>query len=209
MRQLRERDESRTRTMRQSRLRAFRVASQLEPLGFVPIEDHDDAESGLILFSRNPPDTRAKQRKRSTEVDRTRRPIIERIAPVLEASFSIIGFWVASKKAQPASWFFATLALVILIISLRDGARFWGWKLQISAEELRVRRNFRWSSIAWMKIHEFECVSAGSRNQEAVILTLATNATLSLGIFSYPFARALGDRVRDAITHRSTPVERN
>src|SRR6201999_456570 len=183
---------------------AFRVASQLEPLGFVPIDDHDDAESGLLLLSRNPADTRAKQRKRSTAVDITRRPMIERIAPVLEASFSIFGFWIASEKAQPASWFFAALASVLMIIAMRDGGRFWGWKLQISADALGVRRNFRWSSIAWMTIHAVESVSAGGRNQEAVILTLATNATLSLGIFSYPFARALRDGVRDEITHRST-----
>jgi membrane protein YdbS with pleckstrin-like domain len=178
------------------------VASQLQPLGFARIEDEDDTDSGLLLLSRNSQATRAQQLNGLTNVDITRRPMIERTAPVLEASVSIWSFWVGSTKTQPASWFFTALASIILIIFLRDARRFWGWKLQISADELRVRRNFRWSAISWARIQAVDTISAGGRNQEAVTLTLTANAALSLGIFGYRFAHALRDRLRDEVTRR-------
>jgi hypothetical protein len=81
--------------------RANRVASQLRPLGFEPIEDEDEA--GLLLLSRNPAATRAKQTESWTHVDVSRRPTIERAAPVLEGSLSIWCFWYSIAKAEPKS----------------------------------------------------------------------------------------------------------
>ena len=180
--------------------RANRVASQLRPLGFEPIEDEDEA--GLLLLSRNPAATRAKQTESWTHVDVSRRPTIERAAPVLEGSLSIWCFWYSIAKAEPKSWFYAALASILLIIFLRDVSRFWGWKLQMSQEELRVRRNFRWSAIPWTRIQAAETGPAGGRNQEAVTLTLASNARLRLGTFGYRFAHVLRDRLRKEINQR-------
>jgi membrane protein YdbS with pleckstrin-like domain len=182
--------------------RANRLASQLRPLGFEPIEDEDDTEAGLLLLSRNPAATRAKRRESWTHVDVSRRPIIERAAPVLQGSLSIWCFWYSIAKAEPKSWLYAALASILLIIFLRDVSRFWGWKLQMSPEELRVRRNFRWSAIPWTQVQSAETSPAGGRNQEAVTLTIASNARLCLGTFGYRFARVLRDRLREAITHR-------
>jgi membrane protein YdbS with pleckstrin-like domain len=180
--------------------RANRVASQLRPLGFEPIED--EYEAGRLLLSRNPAATRAKQTESWTQVDVSRRPTIERAAPVLEGSLSIWCFWYSIAKVEPKSWFYAALASILLIIFLRDVSRFWGWKLQMSQEELRVRRNFRWSAIPWTRIQAAETGPAGGRNQEAVTLTLASNARLRLGTFGYRFARVLRDRLRKEINQR-------
>jgi membrane protein YdbS with pleckstrin-like domain len=180
--------------------RANRVASQLRPLGFEPIEDEDEA--GLLLLSRNPAATRAKQTESWTNVDVSQRPTIERAAPVLEGSLSIWCFWYSIAKAEPKSWLYAALASILLIIFLRDVSRFWGWKLQMSPEELRVRRNFRWSAIPWTQIQAAEAGPAGGRSQEAVTLTLASNARLGLGTFGYRFARSLRDCLRKEINQR-------
>jgi membrane protein YdbS with pleckstrin-like domain len=159
--------------------------------------------AGLEIAPRNPVATGAKPRESSIDVDISRRPMIERVAPVLEAPLSIWCFWHSSATAQPTSWLFAALATILLILFLRDVIRFWGWKLQMSPQEMRVRRNYRWTAIPWREIQAVHTVPAGGRNQEAVTLTLAANATLSLGTFSYPFALALRDRLRDEITSQS------
>jgi membrane protein YdbS with pleckstrin-like domain len=182
--------------------RTNRLVSQLRPLGFEPIEDEDDAEAGLLLLSRNPAATRARQTESWTNVDVSQRPTIERAAPVLEGSLFIWCCWYSIAKAEPKSWFYAALASILLIVFLRDVSRFWGWKLQVSPEELRVRRNFRWSAIPWTQIQAAETGSAGGRNQEAVTLTLTSNARLRLGTFGYRFARVLRDRLRKEINQR-------
>lgn len=182
--------------------RANRVSSQLRPLGFEPIEDEDESEAGLLLLSLNPAATRANQTESWTHVDVSQRPTIERAAPVIEGSLSIWCFWYSIAKAEPKSWFYAALAAILLIIFVRDVSRFWGWKLQMSPEELRVRLNFRWSAIPWTQIQTTETGPAGGRNQEAVTLTLASNARLRLGTFGYRFARVLRDRLRKEINQR-------
>jgi len=72
----------------------------------------------------------------------------------------------------------------------------------MSPEELRVRRNFRWSTIPWTQIQAAETGSAGGRNEEAVTLTLTSNTRLRLGTFGYRFARVLRDRLRKEINQR-------
>ena len=62
--------------------------------------------------------------------------------------------------------------------------------------------NFRWSAIPWTQIQAAETGSAGGRNQEAVTLTLTSNARLRLGTFGYRFARVLRDRLRKEINQR-------
>jgi hypothetical protein len=179
--------------------RGNEVVSQLRPWGFAPIEDPDDAESGLLELSRSPAATHAKPREKSAEIDLSRRPLLERVTPVFGAALSIVCFWNSSATAQPTPWLFVILGPVLLIASLSHALRFWGWRLQMSPRELRVRRNFRWTAIPWREIRAANTIPAWGRNQEAVILTLAAHATISLGTFSYPFARALRNRLREAI----------
>jgi len=81
--------------------RTNRLVSQLRPLGFEPIEDEDDAEAGLLLLSRNPAATRAKQTESWTNVDVSQRPTIERAAPVLEGPSSYGAVGIASRKRSP------------------------------------------------------------------------------------------------------------
>jgi hypothetical protein len=182
--------------------RAKQIALQLRPLGFEPLEDEDEASAGMLLLSRNPSATRSKKAQSQASVNISQRPLTERVAPVLEAVLSVWCFWysVAQPARKPA--LMASLGSLLLLIFLWDGSRLWGWKLAIFPEELRVRRYFQWSAIPWAQIHVVEVGPGWGRNQESVILTLASGATLRLGSFGYPFSRVLRDRLRTEIAER-------
>ncbi len=185
--------------------RANQIAPRLAPLGFQPIEDEDDARAGLLTLSRNPAATRAAQREgRRRYGDFSRRPAIDRFTPLFEAGFAVISFWViATQPLQKAglSW---ALGPIFVLLFLWDGTRIWGWKLQVLPAELRVRRNFLWSSIPWTQIRGID-VSPTGRYQETVTLTFTSDAPLRLGRFGYVFARALRDYLREEMAERRTP----
>ena len=131
-------------------------------------------------------------------------PLIERVVPAFYALFSMWLFWFSSRQPLPKSWFYAACASVALIVFLWEVSRTWGWRLQMAPEELQVRRYFRWNVIPWAQIRAVEVRSVRSRGsvREAVTLTLASNATLRLGVFGYLGARALRDRIREEIAQR-------
>jgi len=192
--------------------RAKQVASQIRPLGFEPIEDEDDAGAGILLLSRNPAATRAKQteatRTKQAEsrafADLTRMPIVERVAPVFHAALSIACFWYGTTQSAPTSWLFDFLASVTLIIFLWVGSRVWAWRLEMSAEVLQVRHRFRWTAIPWSQIRAVETKTTYARGAALVTVTLAlaSKPPLRLETFGDPFARALRDRLRSEITQR-------
>ncbi|HEV2616321.1 MAG TPA: hypothetical protein VGU63_06885 [Candidatus Acidoferrales bacterium] len=125
----------------------------------------------------------------------------ERIAPILEAALCVWLFWYIATQPQ-RSKLPVVLALVMLVIFLRDGSRLWGWSIRMSPEEFRVRRYFRWTAVPWAQIRGVELTGARSRNNEGVALTLAPEGQLQLGAFVYPFARALRDHLREEIAKR-------
>jgi hypothetical protein len=186
----------------QSPDRAKGIASQLGQLNFKPIEDEDDAVAGLLSLSRNPAASCASPRKNLALVDISRRPARERVAPLLEGLLCLWLFWFGITEAPPGSRRFVALAFLCLAILLWDGVRLLGWRLQMSSEELRVRRYFRWSAIPWRQIRSVELTGARSPYQQGVTLTLAPKGRFRIGAFGCSFALALRDRLREEIAHR-------
>jgi hypothetical protein len=191
--------------------RAKQVSSQLHAFSFEPIEDEEDSQAGLLLLSRNPAATRAKQAAARTEQTQhsapgviSRPPVIELVVPCIEISSSLWLFWYSTTQPTPRSWFLAAFACVSLLFFLRDGTRIWGWGLEILPKGLRVKRRFRWSMIPWDQIRAVESVPAPAwgRNQEAIVLKLASNRPERLGIFNPKFVRIVCDRLRDEIALR-------
>ena len=182
--------------------RARQVASQLRSLGLEPIEDKDDAEAGLLLLSRNPAATLAKQNDGRISVDVLRRPWNERLGPILAGALALWFFW--ERLTQPASkGRNAFLVSAFLLISLWDASRAWGWKLEMSPEELRMRRYFRWTGVPWAQISAADATASGwGRGQETITLTLRSGEKRSLGSFGYRFARQLRDRLSTEIAQR-------
>jgi hypothetical protein len=73
--------------------RARKIATDLASLGFQSVEDDDDVQAGLLTLSRNPAATAARQRTdRLAASDFSRRPVTDRLTPVVEASLSIVCF---------------------------------------------------------------------------------------------------------------------
>ena len=184
--------------------RARQISSQLQSFGFAPVESEDDTEAGMLLLSKNPVATRAKEAKSRASADLSRRPLFARALPALEALFCIWLFWFSSRQPLQKSWPYAACASIALILFLWDVGRTWGWKLQMAPGELRVRRYFRWNVIPWAQIRAVEVSSVRSRGSvlEAVTLKLASNTTLRLGVFGYVGARALRDRIREELAQR-------
>jgi hypothetical protein len=110
-------------------------------------------------------------------VDITTRPQIQRAGSVIELVFSILCFGYGATLSKP--WVFVTRGTLILC----DVARILGWKLEMTAEDLRVRRYFLWRSIPWTQIRAAEVGDTWGRGQKAVRLTLASQPVMSLGAF--------------------------
>lgn len=180
--------------------RADEAASLLRQFGFTAMPRDEDKEAGLLMLSRNPTATQAKQ----SSFDTSRRPLNERIVPAFEAALSIGLFWYGIAVTPSASWRFASYAAIILVVTVWDFSRTSGWRLQTSAEELRIRRYFRWNVIPWSQIRSLGTAPVRSRgnNREILNLTLASGARFRLGVFGYPFARALCDRLRSELAQR-------
>ncbi len=180
--------------------RAREIASQLGQFGLKIVENEDDAYAGLLNLSPDPEAILAIERKfRSRYSDFSRRPLIDLLTPAFELTFSMFFFWVCAVESGSKSAKFAVMGSVLLLLFVWDGLRIWGWNLQISAQELRVRRFFAWKAIPWTDIRSVQA-RAGGRYQETVTLTLVSDKSLNLGRFGFLFARALRDRLRQQIS---------
>lgn len=184
--------------------RAKQVASQLRFLGLEPIEDEDDAEAGMLLLSRNPAATRAKQKANRVPGDLSRMPVIARVGPVFTGLLSIFSLCYSATQSPPISWRVAVPGSIVLIYSLWEGSRVWGWRLEMSPEELRVRYRFQWTAIPWTQIRAVKTETSYNHGAAFVTVTLtrASKPPLRLGTFGEPFARGLRDRLRKEIAQR-------
>jgi len=178
--------------------RAKQIASQLGQLGFKAIENEDNAHAGMLDLSKNP----AAIQGRIASFDISRRRWGERILPLIWAFCSVVLVPGLSRSTtRTPYWFTLPLGLFALFMFFRDGARIWGWRLEIHPEGLRVRRYYRWSTIPWQQIEAVASVDAG-RSEEAVILKLKSTAAERLGTFNCAFARNLRDRLRIEVAER-------
>jgi len=187
----------------ESPVRAKRIAAHLEQLGFQATDDGEDAQAGLLTLSRNPEATRAGTLEpRRRHRDFSQLPLLDRHLPVFFAFLSVACFW--SSVGRPSKGFLAGLILgsVCLLLSVWQGLSVWGWKLQQSQEELRVRRYFVWSAVAWTEIRSVEIGVGLGRNREGVTLILKSRASIRLGTFSFWFARGLREQLREEIARR-------
>jgi len=173
--------------------RAKEIASQLGQLGFKAIENEDNAYAGMLDLSKNP----AAIQTRIASFDISRRGWGEQIEPLIWALGSLLLVpGLLGNTGRPTYWVTLPVGVLSVVLFFWEGARIWGWRLEILPEELRVRRYYRWSTIPWDKIRSVESVSAWPRNNEAVILKLASHNSERLGAFIYVFARRLRDRLR-------------
>jgi hypothetical protein len=181
-----------------SEARASEIAAQLGQLGFKAILDEDNAYAGLLDLSKNPEVIQAKK----AALDVSRRLWDEQITPLIWALGSLLlipGLFGNARRTPPGVTI--AIGLVCFAMFFRDGARIWGWQLEILPEGVRVRRYFRWSTIRWEQIHAVGSVPAG-RRVEAVDVELVSGATERLGSFGYTFARRLRDRLRIELSQR-------
>jgi hypothetical protein len=178
--------------------RASEIAAQLGQLGFKAIQDEDNAYAGLLDLSKNPEVIQAKK----AAVDVSRRLWDEQITPLIWAlgSLLLIPGLFRNVRRTPQG---VTIAIVLVCFAMffRDGARIWGWRLEILPEGVRVRRYFRWSTIRWEQIHAVSSFPAG-RRIEAVDVELVSGASERLGSFGYTFARRLRDRLAIELSQR-------
>jgi hypothetical protein len=181
--------------------RVKEIASQLGQLGFTSIKDEDDANAGLLSLSKNPGAVQAK----IAQFDISRRRLGEMIEPLICAlPFFVL---VASRQIKSGMgryehWITSSLSVLAAVFFVWDGARIWGWRIEILPDSLRVRRYWRWNTIPWEQILGVQSTPAIGRNKEAVFLDLTAGASERLGSFNYAFARNLRDRLRIEVAHR-------
>jgi hypothetical protein len=179
--------------------RSAEIASQLGQLGFHVIENEDNAYAGLLDLSKNPAAVQAE----IASFDISRRRWDEQIEPLLWAIGSLLlvpGLLGSTREPR-----FATVALGVLSLALFfwDGMRIWGWRLELLPQGLRIRRQFKWATIPWQQIAAIESKPANwGRNQETVVVKLATHSSENLGTFFVGFARNLRDRLRSELAQR-------
>jgi hypothetical protein len=127
--------------------------------------------------------------------DVSRRPFSEQVEPFIWA----LGFLLLIPGLDPQHpdkyWIRLPIGLLFVVIFFFEASRIWGWRLQLLAEGIRVRRRFRWTLISWDQIQSVES-RGGSRNQERVALRLRSHQLLELGNFCAAFARNMRDRLR-------------
>jgi hypothetical protein len=133
-------------------------------------------------------------------VDISRRPRVERVGSVIALVFSIL--CVAYSIVSPKPW--PLIALGILL--LWDAIRVLSWKLEMTPQEVRVRRYFVWRAIPWEQVRSVGLGDTWGRGQKAVRLGLTSQATMSLGAFGFSFATALCDGLRAEITQRGSTL---
>jgi len=186
-----------------SSTRATEIANQLGQLGFKVVKDEDDEHAGLLSLSQNPDAVQAAIHQRTATLDISRRRWPERVEPLfwLIGSFLLIPGVAPSNSRTPAGFAYS-LGLICLVAFFWDGARIWGWRLELLPAGLRIRRYFRWTMIPWNQIRSVESVSAG-RSQEALVVKLASRKSERLGKFDVVYARNTRDRLRQEVAQRT------
>jgi hypothetical protein len=176
--------------------RAAEVAEQLRKLGFQVVKDKDDEDAGLLSLSQDPAALQTAIHQQVSTFDISRRRWVERVEPV----FWLIGssLLVAGPTSRTPFGFAHALGFISIVAFFWDGARIWGWRLELLPTGLRIRRYFRWATIPWDQIHSVESVSAG-RRQEALVLKLASRKSEWLGKFDVVYARNTRDRLRQEL----------
>lgn len=174
-----------------SRQRAEQIASQLAQLGFKPIPSEDNAYAGMLDLSPSPEAVQSK----IASFDVSRRPLGEQVEPFIWA----LGFLLLIPGLNPQDrdkyWIGLPLGVLFVVMFFFEASRIWGWRLELLAEGIRVRRRFRWTLIPWDQIQSVES-RGGGRNQERVVLKLCSHHSLELGSFYAAFARNMSDRLR-------------
>lgn len=134
------------------------------------------------------------------KTDLSKRPRLERVGSVIELAFLILLAAYSCVSTKP--W----LSVALAVLFLWDAVRVISWKLEITPQELRVRRYFVWSTIPWKQIRTVALGDTWGRGQKAARLGLTSRQTLSLGAFGSSFASVLCDGLRAEISQRdSTP----
>jgi len=189
--------------------RASQIATQFAPLGFKPIPNEDDAYAGMLDLSPDPDAIRSHLASRLASVDISRRPLQERMIPLIWAlGWLLLVHGAVQNNADGRKWPNIVIGAVGVALFFWDGARIWGWKLEITPSSLRVRLFFRWSDFPWERIHSVnitEKTRGGTR--QIVVLALAPRSTAGLGAFYGPFAGDLRDRLRDELAKHASRVD--
>ena len=115
-----------------SSIRAMEIANQLGQLGFKVVKDQDAASAGLLSLSQNPDAVQAAVHQRTATFDISRRRWPERVEPL----FWLIGSCllipgVATSNSRMRMGFAYCLGLISLVAFFWDGARIWGWRLEL------------------------------------------------------------------------------
>jgi len=182
--------------------RATEIANQLGQLGFKVVKNEDDEYAGLLSLSQNPDAVQAAIHQRTATFDISRRRWPERVEPLIwliGSSLLIPG--VATSSSRTPAGFAYSLGLISFVAFFWDGARIWGWRLELLPAGLRIRRYFRWTMIPWNQIRGVESVSAG-RSQEELVLKLVSRNSEPLGKFDIVYARNTRDRLRQELAQR-------
>jgi hypothetical protein len=149
----------------------------------------------------NPAATRTKE----VYPDVSRRRWDELVLPLIWGFVSLSCIYSSATQHLPWGRINAGIGLAFLVLFAWDGRRIWGWKLEMLPYGLRVRRQFRWSTIPWETISSVQSVPIRFlcvRNREAIQLQLASHSSERLGAFEAEFAHALRDRLRTEIKQR-------
>jgi hypothetical protein len=188
--------------------RAAQITSKLAPLGFKPVPNDDDGYAGMLDLSPDSDAIRSHLASRLASVDISRRPLQERLIPLIWA-LSWLPLLHGATQNNDESRKCVNLAVGAVGVALFfwDGARIWGWKLEITSSSLRVRRFFRWSDFPWQRIRSVN-VTEKTRNsgRQVVVLALTSRSTEKLGAFYGPFVEDLRDRLRNELVKHAPHV---
>jgi hypothetical protein len=186
-----------------SRERATEISGQLAQLGFNVVPGKDNEDAGLLDLSKNPEAVCSK----ISIFDSSRRSGEKQIEPLVWAALSIALLLPSSSHYMQRYSARSRLPLAIAMAGLFawDGIRIWGWAIKLLPEGIHVRRYFRWSTIPWSQICNVESSQTSRRNEETVLVKLASGASERLGTFSVSFARNLRDRLLFEIAQRTYP----
>jgi hypothetical protein len=189
--------------------RAAQIASQLAQLGFKTIPNEDDAYAGMLDLSPDPDAIRSHLASRLASVDISRRPLQERIIPLIWAlGWLLLLHGAIQNNHDGDKWPSLVIGAMGVALFFWDGARIWGWKLETTSPSLRVRRFYRWSDFPWERIRSVNITeeTRGSRRQ-IVVLDLAPRSTEKLGAFYGPFAEDLRDRLRNELSKHAPRLD--
>jgi len=184
--------------------RADEIVAQFAILGFEKIDDAGDSEAGMLSLSKDPDAVQAK----IANFDISRRRWDERVEPLIWAGCATVLLYSGLKGTTHYRGLTIGFGLLMLLCFIWDGLRVWGWKTQLTDDCLRIRRSYRWRTIRWCDCRDVESVpsragSLRSRNQELVVVVLASGARIELGSFGAAFARNLRDRLRLELSSRA------